>query len=134
MPFILGLETATEVCSVSLLRDGIIISYKESAGNNEHSRLLTPFIDEVLTAAGIKPDKLDAVAVSMGPGSYTGLRIGVSAAKGLCYALDIPLIAIGTLQAMAAQVMATCNKSFNAEKTLLCPMIDATYGSLPRGL
>lgn len=125
MPLILGIETATEVCSVSLLQDGKMISYKESAGNNEHSRLLTPFIDEVLTVAGIKPDKLDAVAVSMGPGSYTGLRIGVSAAKGLCYALDKPLIAVGTLQAMAAQVMAKLKNEINDEMALLCPMIDA---------
>jgi tRNA threonylcarbamoyladenosine biosynthesis protein TsaB len=126
MAMILGIETATEVCSVSLLRDGNIVALKESSGNNEHSRLLTPFIHQVVEEGGITLSQLDAVAVSMGPGSYTGLRIGVSAAKGLCYSLDIPLISISTLKAMAWQFLQYQEeKNSIDENILLCPMIDA---------
>lgn len=126
MAVILGIETATEVCSVSLMRDGNIIALKESSGNNEHSQLLTTFIQEVINESGIVPVKLDAVAVSQGPGSYTGLRIGVSAAKGLCYSLDLPLISVGTLKAMAWRMISgTTDRSYSDNNTLLCPMIDA---------
>jgi len=126
MATILGIETATEVCSVSLLRDGNIIAVKESAGNNEHSRLLTPFIHLVIEESGISLSQIDAVAVSMGPGSYTGLRIGVSTAKGLCFSLDKPLIGISTLKAMAWQVLHHSGENTAANSnTLLCPMIDA---------
>jgi tRNA threonylcarbamoyladenosine biosynthesis protein TsaB len=126
MSIILGIETATEVCSVSLLRDGNIIALKESSGSNEHSRLLTPFIHQVMEESGISLSQIDAVAVSMGPGSYTGLRIGVSTAKGLCFSLDKPLIGISTLKAMAWQVMHHPGED-NAgnNNSLLCPMIDA---------
>ncbi len=98
---ILGIETSTDICSVALLRDGEVVSIREGG---EHARMLAVYIDEVLREASIAASALDAVAVSAGPGSYTGLRIGVSTAKGLCYALGIPLIAIGSLEALARQV------------------------------
>ncbi len=121
MATILQLETATSVCSVALSINGKTVSIKEAQGQNLHAANLTIFVTEVLEAAGLGFKDLDAVAVSKGPGSYTGLRIGVSSAKGLCYALDIPLIAIETLEMMAAGFL-TEN---NAYTGLVCPMIDA---------
>jgi tRNA threonylcarbamoyladenosine biosynthesis protein TsaB len=100
MATILNIETATEVCSVNLARDGEILVEKESMEGLNHSRLLTVFIEEIFRENNFMPKHLDAVAVSKGPGSYTGLRIGVSVAKGLCYSLGIPLIAVGTLDAL----------------------------------
>ncbi|MFB9056218.1 tRNA (adenosine(37)-N6)-threonylcarbamoyltransferase complex dimerization subunit type 1 TsaB [Mariniflexile ostreae] len=103
--FILNIETATTNCSVSLSKDGETIVLKEdNAKNYSHAEKLHVYIDEVLKASLIKASDLSAIAVSKGPGSYTGLRIGVSAAKGLCFALDKPLIAISTLEALAHQV------------------------------
>ena len=102
MALILCIETATEMCSVAIFRDQKLVGIKESTARNVHSAMLTTFIDELIKSSAILPNDLDAIAVSMGPGSYTGLRIGVATAKGLCYALDKPLIAIPTLQAMAA--------------------------------
>jgi tRNA threonylcarbamoyladenosine biosynthesis protein TsaB len=116
---ILHIETATQVCSVALSSGGKLISLKESSEKNSHSATVTLFIDEVMKTAGLAYNELDAVAVSMGPGSYTGLRIGVSTAKGICFAVDKPLIAISTLQAMAAGV------GKGTPSLLLCPMIDA---------
>ena len=104
MALILCLETATEVCSVALYRDEILLGIKESSDRNVHSSLLTGFIESVTKESGIQLKELDAIAVSMGPGSYTGLRIGVATAKGLCYALDKPMIAVSTLQAMAVGI------------------------------
>ena len=101
MALILCLETATGVCSVALSRDGKPAALKETVTPNAHSALLTTFIEEVVRESGILYSQIDAVAVSMGPGSYTGLRIGVAAAKGLCYALGKPLIGVATLEGMA---------------------------------
>jgi tRNA threonylcarbamoyladenosine biosynthesis protein TsaB len=101
LPLILNIETATGVCSVALARNGRLIGMKESAAKNSHSSVLTVFMEEVAREAGIALSDLDAVAVSEGPGSYTGLRIGVAAAKGLCYALEKPLIGVNTLLTMA---------------------------------
>ena len=98
MALILNIETATTVCSVALAQDGVLLSLKEINGDYSHAENLTLFIEDVLLQANIKITELDAIAVSKGPGSYTGLRIGVSAAKGLCYSLDKPLIAVNTLQ------------------------------------
>ncbi|QIL42477.1 tRNA (adenosine(37)-N6)-threonylcarbamoyltransferase complex dimerization subunit type 1 TsaB [Pedobacter sp. HDW13] len=121
MAKILQIETATAVCSVALSVNGKTVSVKEEIGQNLHASKLTLFIDEVLRTAGVNYSELDAIAVSKGPGSYTGLRIGVSTAKGLCYALDKPLIAIETLKMMAAGF-----QSENPEyKGLICSMIDA---------
>jgi tRNA threonylcarbamoyladenosine biosynthesis protein TsaB len=121
---ILQIETATASCSVALANDGIVISSKDANGRNLHAEMLTLFIDEIVAGAGITYADIDAVAVSCGPGSYTGLRIGVSTAKGLCFALDKPLIAVETLQSMAGGVMAM-DEYKNQAGLLLCPMIDA---------
>ncbi|HTD97694.1 MAG TPA: tRNA (adenosine(37)-N6)-threonylcarbamoyltransferase complex dimerization subunit type 1 TsaB [Mucilaginibacter sp.] len=123
MSLILQIETATTVCSVALAEDGIALAYKEIEQRNAHAEAITLFIDEVLKIAGKNYHDLDAVAVSCGPGSYTGLRIGVSVAKGLCFALDKPLIAIETLEAMTDGMIA--QSSLDATNILLCPMIDA---------
>ncbi len=127
MPLILHIDTATPVCSVALTRDGRVAATRESREKNAHSRVITIFIDEVLKEASLKAADLDAIAVSMGPGSYTGLRIGVSTAKGLCYALDKPLIAVNTLQAMARGMveMTASVVQQPADNFLFCPMIDA---------
>ena len=104
MPYILNIETATKNCSVAIAKSGQIIVCKEMAEEGySHAEKLHVFIEQVLNDAGIGFKDLAAVAVSQGPGSYTGLRIGVSAAKGLCFALDIPLIAVDTLATLAAQ-------------------------------
>lgn len=105
MATILHLETATTNCSVSIAKDGEMLVLKENnAANYSHSEQLHVFIKEALEEASLSFSDLDAVAISKGPGSYTGLRIGVSSAKGLCFSLDIPLISIPTLQSMAHQV------------------------------
>ena len=124
MSLILQIETATTVCSVALATDGGVIAYKQIDQRNIHAEVITLYIEELISAAGLKYADLDAIAISSGPGSYTGLRIGVSTAKGLCYALDKPLIAINTLEAMANGAMADKEASIDDE-TLLCPMIDA---------
>ena len=121
-PLILCLDTATDICSVALARAAKVVAYRENSDGNSHARTLLPFVEEVLNEAGVKPQDLTAVAVSMGPGSYTGLRIGTSTAKGLCYALEIPLIAVPTLQIIAAG--AAANKD-DSDPVLFCPMLDA---------
>lgn len=121
---ILQIETATTSCSVALVQQGQVLHIKELNQRNVHAEVITLFIQDVLTAAGKTYNDLDAVAVSSGPGSYTGLRIGVSTAKGLCYALDKPLIAVETLKAMADGLKERLGDEITAD-TLLCPMIDA---------
>jgi tRNA threonylcarbamoyladenosine biosynthesis protein TsaB len=121
MSTILQIETATSVCSVALAVNGKQIAFKEQAAQNIHASSLTLFIEEVMNMAQLKYSDLDAIAVSKGPGSYTGLRIGVSTAKGLCFALDKPLIGIGTLEMMASGFM----ESHPNYGGLICPMIDA---------
>ena len=116
--FILNIETATTNCSVSLSKDGKTLVLKEDYDKNySHAEKLHVYIDTVLKEAKIESKDLDAIAISKGPGSYTGLRIGVSAAKGLCYALDKPLISIPTLQSLAHQV--------KCENGVIIPMLDA---------
>jgi tRNA threonylcarbamoyladenosine biosynthesis protein TsaB len=122
MSLIINIETATEICSVSLSENGKLIALKEDTEGQQHAKLLTVLIEEMFKENNISIKKLNAVAVSKGPGSYTGLRIGVSAAKGIAYAADIPLLAINTLQAMALGV--SKSQIFDAE-TWFCPMIDA---------
>lgn len=123
---ILAIETATNVCSVALFRDNGIIGLLESDEHNAHSRILHVLIDRLFNETGTSLSQLTAVAVSKGPGSYTGLRIGVSAAKGFCYAKDIPLIAINTLECMAAGMkMNLAGSGKTIENPLLIPMIDA---------
>ncbi|MEE9363932.1 MAG: tRNA (adenosine(37)-N6)-threonylcarbamoyltransferase complex dimerization subunit type 1 TsaB [Cellulophaga sp.] len=119
MAIILNLETATTNCSVSIAEDGKLLFLKEyDSASYSHAEQLHNFILEALDGASLTLGDLNAIAVSKGPGSYTGLRIGVSAAKGLCFSLDIPLISIATLESMACQVKTT-NKNF------IIPVLDA---------
>jgi tRNA threonylcarbamoyladenosine biosynthesis protein TsaB len=123
MGLILQIETATTSCSVALAKDGETVAVKEINERNIHAEVITVFIEALFNTAVVRYNDLDAIAVSCGPGSYTGLRIGISTAKGLCFALDKPLIAIETLEAMAAG--ARYRNSYASGKLLLCPMIDA---------
>lgn len=123
-PIILYIETATDVCSVALSKGPEIIGLKEEAGGNNHAKNLLPFIDEVLKQGGCKTADLQGVAVSIGPGSYTGLRIGVSTAKGIAYTAGIPVMAIGTLEGIAQGAKALWTKSSD-EQPQIVPMIDA---------
>jgi len=127
MSKILSIETSTEVCSVSLSENGKVIDCREDLIGMNHSKLLTVFIQELLLVNNLKASDLDAVAVSEGPGSYTGLRIGVSVAKGICFAVNKPLIAVSSLEAMAKSVLTRSSKQqINIEENdLLVPMIDA---------
>ena len=120
MSLLLSIDSATKVCSVALHEDGSLLASQHLYMDKSHSGLLTVLVDHVLQYAGGKMTDLSAVAVSEGPGSYTGLRIGASTAKGLCFALDIPLVTVGTLEAMAQGV-----SRYTEEGGLLCPMIDA---------
>jgi tRNA threonylcarbamoyladenosine biosynthesis protein TsaB len=112
------------MCSVALAEKGQLVALKEHGGEYTHAENLTLFIQEVMQQAGRDLSELDAVAISRGPGSYTGLRIGSSAAKGLCYALEKPFLAISTLQALSQPVVNKW-KSNPDEQMLLCPMLDA---------
>jgi len=125
MALILNIETSTIVCSVSLARDGELLDLKESRDEKSHATLLTLFINDVLSSCQSDIYELDAVAVSKGPGSYTGLRIGVSVAKGIAYGSGCPLIGINTLQAMAYAVAKKLFPGNHGDNILLCPMIDA---------
>ena len=120
MPLILNIETATTLCSVSIAKAGKVLARKEINDGYTHAENLHIFIQEVLKQAGKTAKDLNAVAVGSGPGSYTGLRIGVSAAKGLTFALQIPLIAVNTLQIMTAMAIRQ-----NKSDILFCPMLDA---------
>lgn len=120
MARILNIETSTSVCSIAVAVDGKVIAIKESDNSYSHSEQITIFCQEVLQASKFELSDIDAVAVSMGPGSYTGLRIGVSTAKGFCYSLDVPLIAVSTIESMAYGISLLGN-----EKTYYSPMIDA---------
>ena len=124
MMITLALETSSPVCSIALhdVADGRLIGQSELRLEKSHSTHLTVLIEQLLENTGHALTNLAAVAVSDGPGSYTGLRIGAAAAKGLCFALDIPLVAVGTLGALAAQVAAV---TAGVEETLFCPMLDA---------
>ena len=118
MATILCLETATTNCSVALSINGSVVAIEEDSNKlYSHAEKLHAFIKKVCDEASVSIQELDAIAVSMGPGSYTGLRIGVSAAKGLCFALEIPLISISTLESLASQI--------SAETKFVVPMLDA---------
>ncbi|MCF8231743.1 MAG: tRNA (adenosine(37)-N6)-threonylcarbamoyltransferase complex dimerization subunit type 1 TsaB [Bacteroidales bacterium] len=125
MALILNIETATPVLSVALAKDGEVIALREENTQNRHSERITLFIRELLEECQVSHEDLDAVAISEGPGSYTGLRIGTSTVKGICYAQDIPLIAISTLKAMAWRMAIRWKKENNKKDVLFCPMIDA---------
>ncbi len=127
MSLILGIETATKICSVAISDGNKLLALKEEGGEYSHSEKLTVFIQDITKKTGLKLKNIDAIAVSKGPGSYTGLRIGASVAKGLCYALNKPLIIVDTLQAMAfgmSKVQQACTER-SRSTDLYCSMIDA---------
>ena len=122
MALILNIDTATESASICLAKEGKKLLLLESSEQMGHASWLHPAIDEMMTTAGYKMKDLDAIAVSSGPGSYTGIRVGMAAAKGFCYALQIPLITVGTLELMA---FASSRQMTDAAIDLISPMIDA---------
>ena len=121
MSLILNIDTSSSVCSVCLAEDGVIIQERNDLSENKHASQLTILIREIVESQKITLKDLSAVAISSGPGSYTGLRIGTSVAKGICYGIDKPLIAVSTLQGMAHK-MSTMNPDPNG---IYIPMIDA---------
>ena len=121
MSYLLAIETATKVCSVALFKDDQLIQLKEEKGAYSHAENLAEFTSQLLADSNLIAKDLSGIIISKGPGSYTGLRIGISFAKGLCYSLDIPLISIDTLHALALG----WKQSENPETDLICPMIDA---------
>jgi tRNA threonylcarbamoyladenosine biosynthesis protein TsaB len=121
MPLILSIETATSVCSVAIHRGSHLVAQAEFHVDKVHATALTPTIDFLLQQCGVRKQELSAIAVSKGPGSYTGLRIGVAVAKGLCFTLGIPLIGVETLEAMALGMRSLAAK----DNSLICPMLDA---------
>jgi tRNA threonylcarbamoyladenosine biosynthesis protein TsaB len=122
---ILHIESATLTCSISVAKDGNLLSIKESHDKSYvHSEKLVVYIDQALHEADLKPTGLDAICVTKGPGSYTGLRIGVSAAKGMCYGLNIPLLSVGSLESMAHWAKVNFEDEM-IDATVICPMIDA---------
>ena len=129
MALILAIETGTDICSVALVRDGELVALRESDEERNHAKKIGVFVDELLRESGIAADELDAVAVSKGPGSYTGLRIGVSFAKGLCYGQNIPLVAVGSLDSLTEVAREDYEAGIldieNWNEATLCPMIDA---------
>lgn len=129
MAVILNIETATPLCSVALSKNGQTLLERETTEEKSHASSLTVFIQEMLAEGGAKIADLDAIAVGKGPGSYTGLRIGISVAKGLCYGSDKPMIAVSTLRILLQQILSdptsTMVELLAKPDTLLCPMIDA---------
>ena len=105
MALILCIETGTDICSVGLVQNGELISLRESDSGRDHAKKVAVYVDELLEQNNLQPEELDAVAVGEGPGSYTGLRIGVSFAKGLCYGVGKPLIAVSSLASLTAVAM-----------------------------
>lgn len=129
MALILCIETGTDICSVGLVNNGELLSLRESDSGRDHAKRVAVFVDELLRENDLDPQSLDAIAVGEGPGSYTGLRIGVSFAKGLCYGLNKPLIAVSSLAALARVAMEDYQAGIvdidDWKSALLCPMIDA---------
>lgn len=127
MPLILNIDTATEHASVCLTKDAVVLGLIESTEQKNHASFVQPAIQQLMDQSGYQVSDIDAVAVTSGPGSYTGLRVGLSSAKGICYALNKPLILINTLQVMAESVMVHY-QSIHQEidkSTFICPLIDA---------
>lgn len=129
MSKILCIETGTDICSVGIAHDGELLSLRESDEGRDHARKVGVFVDELFRETGMTPDEIDAVAVGKGPGSYTGLRIGVSFAKGLCYGLQKPLVAVGSLDALVEVAREDYEAGIISvddwEHACLCPMVDA---------
>lgn len=126
MKNLLLIESGTNVCSIALAKEGKVIGIKESTDEKAHASQLTSFIDQLVKETGLSISSLDAVVVSKGPGSYTGLRIGGSAAKGICYAADKPLISVSSLDSMVYGAISLYDSLMvDNDINLLCPMIDA---------
>lgn len=128
MAIILSIETSEHICSVALSKDSEPIGSLEITDGKSHASMLTVLIEKLLLQKNISLNQLSAVAVNMGPGSYTGLRIGVSVSKGICYAMDIPLIALGSLQLLTVGILGAEQYKklhLDASKIVFCPMIDA---------
>ena len=125
MAKILCIDTATDVCTVSIFENEKCLCAKESGEERSHAVQLAVYIDEALKETGLSVSDLDAIAVSMGPGSYTGLRIGVSTAKGLCYGANVPLIAVSTLESMCYGIADSELNDVDDNQYYFCPMLDA---------
>jgi tRNA threonylcarbamoyladenosine biosynthesis protein TsaB len=126
MALILHIETATPVCSTAISRNGELLDIRETNDPRSHASRLTPFIEDLMTSNNISYTSLDAVSISMGPGSYTGLRIGVSTAKGIAFGVEIPVIGVSTLQALANKfVKENQNLLSKISNPVFCPMLDA---------
>ncbi len=125
MEKIILIETSTALCSVALAENGTVTAYRESSAPKAHASLTAVFVQEVLAERGLSLNDCDAVCVSMGPGSYTGLRVGVSTAKGLCFGSGKPLLAVGTLDTLVAQAFTPAETEANGEYRYIVPMIDA---------
>lgn len=123
MPLLLNIDTATEHASICLSRNGVVAGLVESADQKNHASFVQPAIEGLMREQGVSLSEIDAVAVTAGPGSYTGLRVGIASAKGICYALGKPLILVNTLEVMAQAVLSRGGQI--AEDALLCPLIDA---------
>ncbi|MDQ6755649.1 MAG: tRNA (adenosine(37)-N6)-threonylcarbamoyltransferase complex dimerization subunit type 1 TsaB [Bacteroidota bacterium] len=121
MPLILNIDTATETATVAISEENRVVSSFTNSNQKDHASFLQPAIKKILKEAGLNIKDLNAVAVTSGPGSYTGLRVGMASAKGLCYALNIPLITINTLEVMALSAIF----KIDDKESLYCPMIDA---------
>lgn len=125
---IILIETSTSLCSAAIAEDGAIVAVRESAGTREHASLTAPFVKEMLDERGLKAQDCDAVCVSMGPGSYTGLRVGVSTAKGLCFGAGIPLLAVDTMEILYQQAIDAISVADICPEggfKYIVPMIDA---------
>ncbi len=122
---ILNIETSTSICSVAITQDGAPILTRVHTDGQNHAKVLPVFIKELLTTCKEQGKTIDAVALSQGPGSYTGLRIGTATAKGICYGLNVPLLSIDTLQIMCMAAHSTLQTQSLNSSTLYCPMIDA---------
>jgi len=126
MALILNIDTATDYGAVGLSEDAVVIALKESKSQKDHASFLQPAVQQVMKETNISLKNIDAVAVTIGPGSYTGLRVGLASAKGLCYALNKPLIAVNTLQVMALASIQSYLSTHSPQSSILyCPMIDA---------
>ena len=125
MSFILNIDTATEEAHISIARDGIILRSLINRSQKDHGSFLQLAVQQLSKDTNIPLTKIDAIAVTAGPGSYTGLRVGMASAKGLCYALNKPLITVNTLEVLAASALYQLKGQQVKEQNLLCPMIDA---------
>lgn len=125
MSIILNIDTATENAHVSIANDGIVLKSYHNGSQKDHASFLQPAIQQLVKDAAVTLNDIDAIAVTAGPGSYTGLRVGMASAKGLCYALNKPLILLNTLEVLTASAIRQLTDQPINKLTLLCPMIDA---------